>query len=150
AGSKVTAARLLSNSSFGPVLELELRKKYLKKLTYFTLICPFMNLSLESSTPRDTRFGDIAVVTFMVVQALDGVLTYMGFHIWGPTVEANPLISSAVSFAGVGTGVAMAKLFAVGLGMILHLRGVHGVVALLTAFYLAVAIVPWAMLFLSL
>jgi hypothetical protein len=34
--------------------------------------------------------------------------------------------------------------------MILHLRRVHGVVALLTAFYLAVAIVPWAMLFLSL
>jgi len=109
-----------------------------------------MNQSLSTPTPRDNRFGDIAVVTFMVVQALDGVLTYMGFHIWGPTVEANPLISSAVSFAGVGTGVAMAKLFAVGLGMILHLRRVHGVVALLTAFYLAVAIVPWAMLFLSL
>jgi hypothetical protein len=109
-----------------------------------------MNPSLSTPTPRDNRFGDIAVVTFMVVQALDGVLTYMGFHIWGPTVEANPLISSAVSFAGVGTGVAMAKLFAVGLGMILHLRRVHGVVALLTAFYLAVAIVPWAMLFLSL
>ena len=109
-----------------------------------------MNLSMASPTPRDNRFGDIAVVTFMVVQALDGVLTYMGLHIWGPAVEANPLISSAVSFAGVGTGVAMAKLFAVVLGMILHLRRVHGVVALLTAFYLAVAIVPWAMLFLSL
>jgi len=109
-----------------------------------------MNLSQEPRSPQDSRFGDIAVVTFMVVQALDGILTYMGVHIWGPSVEANPLISSAVSFAGVGTGVAMAKLFAVGLGMVLHLRRVHGVVALLTAFYLAVAIVPWAMLFLSL
>jgi hypothetical protein len=103
-----------------------------------------------SATPDNNRFGDIAVVTFMVVQALDGILTYLGVHIWGPSVEANPLISSAVSFAGLGTGVAMAKLFAVGLGMVLHLRRVHGVVALLTAFYLAVAIVPWAMLFLSL
>src|SRR5215467_11875424 len=109
-----------------------------------------MNLSMTADARDNNRFGDIVVVTFMVVQALDGVLTYMGFHIWGPTVEANPLISSAVSFAGVGTGVAMAKLFAVGLGMILHLRRVHGVVALLTAFYLAVAIVPWAMLYLSL
>ena len=109
-----------------------------------------MNLALEGQTRTDSRFGDIAVVTFMIVQALDGILTYMGFHIWGPTVEANPLISSAVAFAGVGTGVAVAKLFAVGLGMVLHLRRVHGVVALLTAFYLAVAIVPWAMLFLSL
>ena len=34
--------------------------------------------------------------------------------------------------------------------MMLHLRRVHGVVALLTAFYIAVAIVPWALLFLSL
>jgi uncharacterized protein DUF5658 len=109
-----------------------------------------MNLSLASDTTQDSRFGDIAVVTFMIVQALDGILTYLGVHIWGPSVEANPIISSAVSIAGVGTGVAMAKLFAVGLGMVLHLRRVHGVVALLTAFYLAVAIVPWAVLFLSL
>ena len=109
-----------------------------------------MNLSLSGQDAQNSRFGDIAVVTFMVVQALDGVLTYLGVHIWGPTVEANPLISSAVAFAGPGTGVALAKLFAVGLGMILHLRRVHGVVALLTAFYLAVAIVPWAMLFLTL
>jgi hypothetical protein len=109
-----------------------------------------MNLSTAREASPNSRFGDIAVITFMVVQALDGVLTYLGVHIWGPSIEANPLISSAVSFAGVGTGVAIAKLFAVGLGMILHLRRVHGVVALLTAFYLAVAIVPWAMLFLSL
>jgi hypothetical protein len=109
-----------------------------------------MNLFRSTRNSQDSRFGDIAVITFMVVQALDGVLTYMGVHIWGPSVEANPLIISAVSIAGVGTGVAMAKLFAVGLGMVLHLRRVHGVVALLTAFYLAVAIVPWAMLFLSL
>jgi hypothetical protein len=124
--------------------------KYLIRLTYFTILGTLMNLSLASQNPQDNRFGDIAVVTFMVVQALDGVLTYLGVHIWGPSVEANPLISSAVSYAGVGTGVAAAKLFAVGLGMVLHLRRVHGVVALLTAFYLAVAIVPWALLFLTL
>ena len=109
-----------------------------------------MNLSTPVETSPHSRFGDIAVITFMVVQALDGVLTYLGVHVWGPSIEANPLISSAVSFAGVGAGVAIAKIFAVGLGMILHLRRVHGVVALLTAFYVAVAIVPWAMLFLSL
>jgi hypothetical protein len=133
-----------------PVFGPESQLKYLSRLTSFTRDPYHMNLSMASDTPDSSRFGDIAVITFMVVQALDGVLTYLGVHIWGPSVEANPLISSAVSFAGVGTGVAIAKLFAVGLGMILHLRRVHGVVALLTAFYLAVAIVPWAMLFLSL
>lgn len=109
-----------------------------------------MNFTQSGIDGKDSRFGDIAVITFMVVQALDGVLTYLGVHIWGPSVEANPLISSAVAYAGVGAGVAFAKLFAVGLGMILHLRRVHGVVALLTAFYLAVAIVPWAVMFLNL
>jgi hypothetical protein len=133
-----------------PVFGPESQIKYLIQLTYFLSDKHLMDLSVASATPDNSRFGDIAVVTFMVVQALDGILTYLGVHIWGPSVEANPLISSAVSFAGLGTGVAMAKLFAVGLGMVLHLRRVHGVVALLTAFYLAVAIVPWAMLFLSL
>jgi hypothetical protein len=123
---------------------------YLKRLTYFCEASQLMNQSLATAHTRNSRFGDIAVVTFMVVQALDGVLTYLGVHIWGPSVEANPLISSAVAFAGVGIGVGLAKLFAVGLGIVLHLRRVHGVVALLTAFYVAVAIVPWAMLFLTL
>ena len=131
---------------FGPESQI----KCLYRLTSFFSDPYLMNLSMASESPDNSRFGDIAVVTFMVVQALDGILTYLGVHIWGPSVEANPLISSAVSFAGVGIGVAMAKLFAVGLGMVLHLRRVHGVVALLTAFYLAVAIVPWAMLFLTL
>ena len=40
-------------------------------------------------TPRST-FGDLMVVVFLVVQCLDGVLTYLGVSIWGPGVEANP------------------------------------------------------------
>lgn len=95
-------------------------------------------------------FGDVAVVCFVVVQYLDGALTYLGVHIWGPSIEANPIVSSAVSLAGVGGGLAVAKLAAIGLGIALHLRRVHTIVALLTAFYVAVAIVPWALLFLSL
>jgi hypothetical protein len=95
-------------------------------------------------------FGDVAVVVFIIVQCLDGALTYLGVHIWGLSIEANPIVSSAVSMAGVGTGVAAAKLFAVSLGVMLHLRRVHLVVALLAGFYIAVAILPWTLLFLSL
>ncbi len=68
---------------------------------------------------------------------------------WGLSIEANPLVSSAVAVAGIGGGLAATKLFAVGLGMMLHLRRVHGVVALLTGFYIAVAILPWTLLFLT-
>ena len=96
-----------------------------------------------------SRFGDVVVLSFLLVQMLDGVFTYFGVRIWGPGIEVNPLVSSAVAFAGPGIGIAAAKLFASGLGMALHLRRIHTLVAALTAFYLAVAILPWVILFLT-
>jgi hypothetical protein len=95
-------------------------------------------------------FGDLAVIVFIVVQCLDGAMTYLGLHHWGLSVEANPLVSSAISVAGPGTGLAATKAFAVGLGMMLHLRQVHVVVAALALFYIAVAILPWTVMFLTL
>ena len=95
-------------------------------------------------------FGNVAVLAFVLVQCLDGALTYMGVHTWGMSIEANPLVSSAVSLAGVGTGLAATKMFAVGLGIMLHLRRIHLVVALLALFYVAVAILPWTVMFLTL
>lgn len=89
------------------------------------------------------------VVGFLLVQVLDGVFTYLGVRIWGVAIEANPLISSAVATAGIGAGVAGAKIFAIILGVLLHLRRVHALVALLTAFYVAAAILPWTALFLT-
>jgi len=94
-------------------------------------------------------FGDVAVVSFVIVQTLDGIMTYLGVTIWGVGIEANPLISSAVSAVGPAAGLAGAKLLAVGLGAVLHLRRVHTLVAALTAIYVAVAILPWTALFLS-
>jgi hypothetical protein len=99
-------------------------------------------------TPR-SRFGDLAVVGFLIVQCLDGVLTYLGVSIWGPGIEANPLISSAMAVAGPIPGLAGAKLVAIAFGIMLHLRRVHNLVALLTFIYLTVAIIPWAALFLT-
>jgi Domain of unknown function (DUF5658) len=101
--------------------------------------------------PWDTPsvFGDLIVLGFVLVQCLDGVFTYIGVQIWGPGIEANPLISSAVRIAGLGLGLAGAKLVAVGFGILLHLRRIHLLVALLTVVYLAAAILPWTALFLT-
>jgi hypothetical protein len=96
-----------------------------------------------------SAFGDVVVLGFVLVQCLDGVFTYLGVRLWGPGIEANPLISSAMSYAGLGVGLAGVKLAAVGLGILLHLRRTHTIVALLTALYFAVAIVPWTALFLT-
>jgi len=92
-------------------------------------------------------FGDLMVVGFLLVQCVDGVFTYLGVSIWGPAIEANPLVSSAVAVLGLLTGLAAVKLFAVSLGILLHLRRVHTLLAVLNAIYLAVAIVSWAEIF---
>jgi len=88
------------------------------------------------------------VVAFVLVQLFDGLFTYLGVTTWGPAIEANPLVSSAVAGMGLFPGLATVKLFAIGLGILLHLRRVHNLVALLNAIYFAVAIVPWAAIFL--
>jgi hypothetical protein len=98
--------------------------------------------------PR-SLFGDLMVVSFLLMQCLDGVFTYLGVAIWGPTIEANPLISSAMAAGGVAAGLGGAKAVAISLGILLHLRRVHYLVALLTCIYFTVAILPWTALFLT-
>jgi hypothetical protein len=98
-------------------------------------------------TPR-CLFGDVVVIAFLLAQCLDGVFTYLGVSLWGLGAEGNPLVSSAVVVAGLGPGLAGVKLFAVGLGISLHLCRVHNLLALLTAIYVAGAILPWTAMFL--
>lgn len=94
-------------------------------------------------------FGDLAVIVFLLAQVSDGVLTYIGVATYGASIEGNPLIGWLMSALGEGPGLATAKVTAGGFGMLLHLSGVHRAVALLAAFYIVVAIVPWlAILFL--
>ena len=89
------------------------------------------------------------VIAFLLVQCLDGVFTYLGVSMWGPGIEANPIVSSAMTAGGLAFGLGGAKLVAIAFGIVLHLRRVHNVVALLTAIYFTAAIVPWAALFLA-
>src|SRR5690349_9358054 len=93
-------------------------------------------------------FGNAAVLAFLFVNMLDGIFTYLGVKIWGPGIEANPIVSSAMAAVGLGPGLAGAKLLAASFGIVLHLRRVHHLVALLTALYVCAAIIPWTTLFL--
>ena len=95
---------------------------------------------------RRSLFGDLIIVVFLVSQALDGILTYLGLKQYGAGMEANPLISSVIPVLGQGVAVAAAKVFAASLGALLHVTGVHRAIAVLTAVYLAMAILPWATL----
>lgn len=105
-------------------------------------------VGIARATPA-SRFGDMAVVAFLAAQALDGILTYVGVRSFGPGIEANPIIAWLMAVLGQGPGLAAAKIAAASLGIALHLSEVHRAVAVLAAFYLAVAVVPWmAVLFL--
>lgn len=92
---------------------------------------------------RRYLFGDLALVVFLLAQALDGALTYVGVSVYGPSMEGNPLIGWLMDSLGHGPGLATAKLTAGAFGIALHLSAVHKAVAALAAFYIAVAIVPW-------
>ncbi len=100
-----------------------------------------------NATP--SRAGDLLLVLFLLAQCFDGVLTYVGVVTLGIGVEANPLITGLMLRFGEGAGLLGAKLVAATLGIALHLRQVHLAVALLTAFYVGVAILPWTALLFS-
>ncbi len=95
--------------------------------------------------PR-SRFGDVVLVLFLLAQCLDGVFTYVGVTTFGPSVEANPLLTLLMVHWGHGLALATVKTVASLLGIGLHLAGVHEVVGVLAAFYAAVAVLPWAVL----
>jgi len=88
-------------------------------------------------------FGDAALVVFLLAQACDGVLTYVGVTVYGTHMEGNPLISWLMAALGEGPALLSAKLMAVGFGIALHLSAVHRTIAALAAFYMTVAVVPW-------
>jgi uncharacterized membrane protein len=96
----------------------------------------------RGSTGRDI-FGDVALLVFLLAQASDGVLTYVGVSTYGLHIEANPLIGWLMTLLGEGAALAAAKGAAVGFGIALHLSSVHRAVAALAVLYLAVAVFPW-------
>jgi hypothetical protein len=99
---------------------------------------------------RRNLFGDVALVLFLVAQASDGVLTYVGVSIYGAGIEGNPLIAWLMASMGHGLALTTAKMTAASFGIALHLVSVHKAVAALALFYLVAAVYPWAaILFLS-
>ena len=89
-------------------------------------------------------FGDVAVVVFLLTQCFDGIFTYVGVMSFGIGIEANPIIAELMTSLGHGKALILAKCFAAALGIALHIGRVHTAVALLAAFYVTAAVLPWA------
>ena len=108
----------------------------------------FVGISLPKvrKAPQPSLFGDLVLVAFLLVQCFDGVFTYVGVSAFGLGIEANPVVAGLMTHLGQGPGLLSAKMMAAFLGILLHFREVHLAVAVLTGFYAAAAIAPWALI----
>jgi hypothetical protein len=93
--------------------------------------------------PRRLTNAEIAWLAFVTVQALDGMLSYVGVHAFGHGIEANPLVGWYLAAFGPAAAFIGAKLFAVSCGAVLYLTGRHHWVVALTVVYVLVAVGPW-------
>ena len=116
--------------------------------TAYALHQSFVGISLPKvrKAAQPSRFGDIVLVAFLLVQCFDGVFTYVGVASFGPGIEANPVVAGLMAYLGYGPGLLSAKMMAAFLGICLHFRQVHLAVAVLTGFYAAAAIAPWTLI----
>ena len=116
--------------------------------TAYAAQASFVGISLPKvrNTARQTLFGDLVIMAFLLVQGLDGVFTYVGVSTFGLAIEANPVVSGLMTHLGHGPGLLSAKMVAAFLGICLHFREVHLAVAMLTGFYAAAALAPWTLI----
>ena len=84
---------------------------------------------------------------FIVLQMVDGVLTYAAVDRFGASAEGNPIIATWIMVTGAIPALLGAKLMACACSGVLYAAGVHRVLAGLTALYLFAAIVPWLQIF---
>ena len=92
---------------------------------------------------RGQLFGNAMLLAFLLAQACDGVLTYLGIMSYGVQIEGNPIVAWYITELGVGVAIAAAKGFATACAATLHVYARHRTVGLLTILYLTAAVWPW-------
>jgi hypothetical protein len=89
------------------------------------------------------RLPRLVLLLFLVAQAWDGVFTWVAVDVHGVAAEGNMVLATWMMLVGPTPTLVAAKLGAAGLGILLYVRGVHGILAGLTALYAVGAIGPW-------
>ena len=97
--------------------------------------------------PGDGSFAEAIWIAFVVVQALDGAMTFVGIHTFGTYIEANPLLAWYMAALGPALALLAAKLFAVACGIMLYVTARHRTLAVLALTYLVAAVGPWMHIF---
>jgi hypothetical protein len=89
----------------------------------------------------------VLLAIFLVMQAVDGVLTYVAVERFGTVAEGNPLLATWIMLTGAAPALVGAKTMACVCGAVLYVAGVHHVLAGLSVLYLFAAVIPWLRIF---
>jgi len=89
------------------------------------------------------RQEEIVLSVFVLAQALDGALTYIGLQRFGLGLEVNQLLVFYMEIFGIGLTLVGAKGLACACGLILHVTDRHRALAIAAGASLGIAVVPW-------
>jgi len=98
--------------------------------------------ALRATTPSLAEATFVFAI-FLVVQVLDGVLTYVGVRMLGVEAEGNMLLAAGMEAFGTPQTLFSAKLVACVCGYVLYRTAWYRPLAVAAGLYLGVAIVPW-------
>jgi hypothetical protein len=85
----------------------------------------------------------LMLLLFLIAQVCDGVFTYVAVSAVGLAAEGNILLATWMGIVGPGATLVGAKALAAAAGFLVYYRGLHTLLAGLTAFYAAAAVGPW-------
>ena len=83
------------------------------------------------------------LLLFLFAQLCDGVFTYVGVRVFGPSIEANPIVAWYIVAIGAGLATIGVKSVAIFCAAVLYVRAWHWTLGLLTVWYFAFAVWPW-------
>jgi hypothetical protein len=93
------------------------------------------------------RVSRLVLLLFLVAQAFDGLFTYVAVSAVGTHAEGNRLLAAWMDLLGPGPTLVAAKVVAATAGIFVYYRGMHSLLAGLTALYGLVAIGPWLLVY---
>lgn len=102
--------------------------------------------AVAATLPRSRTRAIYLLALFAGVQLADGVATLAGVGRFGPSVEANPILASAIVIFGAVPTLLTAKLIGILLGAVIYARAQYLVMAILLLVYVLGAIDAWALM----
>ncbi len=109
--------------------------------------------SLEHGAFSRSQIAWLTVV-LVVLQILDGILTYAGMSTFGLRAEGNPLLRSLMSIVGIIPAIAITKASCIAVIMALcaqahRISWLPVALTFIAGIYAAAAIVPWSWLLIA-